>query len=272
MNREVDVSVQIQPDESVQTANALSGRWAVITGGSRGIGLGIADALMGAGAHVALVARQADRLAASADELRSAHPGQEVHTVVADVSDDDAHDRMFAELDTLMPTVDVLVANAGWGSVRPFLEVSRAEWDHIVALNLTGTFRAMQWAGRRMVAAGDGADRAMLVVSSIRALGAREGRSAYSATKAGLNQLVRVAALELAPAGVRVNALSPGITATPMALEQNPEVYAEMAQSVPMGRSGTPLDMGLAAVYLCSPQARFVTGANLVVDGGESLW
>lgn len=264
--------MQTHNDVAVQAADALRGRWAVVTGGSRGIGLGIADALMGAGAHVAIVARGAEQLAASADELRATHAGQEVRTVAADASDPHGHEQMFAELDAVVPTLDILVANAGWGSVRPFLEVSREEWDQIIALNLTGTFLALQWAGRRMVAADDGADRAMLVVSSIRALGARAGRLAYSATKAGLNQLVRVAALELAPAGVRVNALSPGITATPMALEQNPEVYAEMTQSVPLGRSGTPLDMGAAAVYLCSPQARFVTGANLVVDGGESLW
>jgi NAD(P)-dependent dehydrogenase (short-subunit alcohol dehydrogenase family) len=178
---------------------------------------------------------------------------------------------MFAELDDTLPALDILVANAGWGTVRPFLEVPREEWDEQLALNLTGTFLTMQWAGRRMQKAADGTDRSILVVSSIRALGARAGRAPYSATKAALNQLVRVAALELAPIGVRVNVLSPGITATPMALLENPEVYAEMTQSVPLGRSGTPLDMGAAAVYLCSPQAQFVTGANLVVDGGESL-
>ena len=89
-------------------------------------------------------------------------------------------------------------------------------------------------------------------------------------TKAGLNQFVRAAAHELAPLGIRVNALSPGITATPLALEGNPEVFEEMAATVPLGRAGEPEDMGAAAVYLCSPAARFVTGANLVVDGGES--
>jgi glucose 1-dehydrogenase len=258
-------------DEDVRS-DVLAGRWAVITGGSKGIGLGIADALLAAGAHVALVARGADQLAAAADELRAGHPGKEVRTLAADTSKPDELERMFAELDATLPSLDVLVANAGWGTVRPFLEVSRAEWDEQIALNLTGTFLAMQWAGRRMEdAAADGTDRSILVVSSIRALGARAGRAPYSATKAALNQLVRVAALELAPIGVRVNALSPGITATPMALQQNPEIYAEMTQSVPLGRSGTPLDMGAAAVYLCSPAARFVTGTNLVVDGGESL-
>ena len=117
-----------------------------------------------------------------------------------------------------------------------------------------------------------GANRAILVVSSIRSLGVRPGRLAYSATKAALNQLVRVAAHELASHQIRVNALLPGITATPLALEGNPEVFAEASASVPLGRAGTPQDMAAAAVYLCSPAARFVTGVNLVVDGGESLW
>jgi len=145
------------------------------------------------------------------------------------------------------------------------------EWQKILDFNLTGTFLGVQWAARRMAKLDPGANRAILVVSSIRALGARPGRLAYSATKGALNQLVRVAALELAEHGIRVNALSPGITATPMALERNPEVYAQMTASVPLGRSGAPEDMGAAARYLCSPAARFVTGTNLVVDGGESL-
>lgn len=262
---------QSRHPEEARRSDVLSGRWAVITGGSKGIGLGIAHALLAAGAHVALVARGADQLAVAADELRGRHPDREVRTLAADTSKPDELERMFAELDDTLPALDVLVANAGWGTVRPFLEVPREEWDEQLALNLTGSFLAMQWAGRRMQKAADGTDRAILVVSSIRALGARAGRAPYSATKAALNQLVRVAALELAPIGVRVNALSPGITATPMALLQNPAIYAEMTQSVPLGRSGTPLDMGAAAVYLCSPQAKFVTGANLVVDGGESL-
>jgi glucose 1-dehydrogenase len=139
-----------------------------------------------------------------------------------------------------------------------------------MSLNLTGTFLCCQEAARMMVAH-PGPNKAILVVSSIRALGARPGRLAYAVTKAGLNQMVRVAALELARHNVRINALSPGITATPLALESNPEIFAETAATVPLGRAGTPLDMAAAAVYLCSAEAQFVTGTNLIVDGGESL-
>ena len=122
-----------------------------------------------------------------------------------------------------------------------------------------------------MVDAPSDANKSILAVSSIRAVGVRPGRLAYAVTKAGLNQFVRAAAYELAPLGIRVNALSPGITATPLALEGNPEVFEEMVATVPLGRAGDPDDMAAAALYLCSPAARFVTGANLVVDGGESL-
>jgi NAD(P)-dependent dehydrogenase (short-subunit alcohol dehydrogenase family) len=127
-------------------------------------------------------------------------------------------------------------------------------------------------AGERSTTTGETPNKAILVVSSIRADGVRPGRLAYSVTKAGVNQLVRAAAYELAPLGIRVNALSPGITATPLAQEDNPDIFAEMVATVPMGRAGTPSDMAAAALYLCSPQSRFVTGANLIVDGGESLW
>jgi NAD(P)-dependent dehydrogenase (short-subunit alcohol dehydrogenase family) len=250
----------------------LDGAWAVVTGASKGIGLGIADRFVAAGANVLLVARGADDLARAARALaEGASPGQEVRTAVADASQPEALEELFDRIDDEIPDLNVYVANVGSGSVVPFLDVTRDEWDRIIALNLTGTFIGCQRAARHMVR-GDAADRSILVVSSIRAIGARPGRLPYSVTKAGLNQFVRVAAYELAPHGIRVNALSPGITATPMALERNPEIFAQMTAEVPLGRAGTPSDMGSAAVYLSSPAARFVTGANLVVDGGESLY
>jgi NAD(P)-dependent dehydrogenase (short-subunit alcohol dehydrogenase family) len=219
-----------------------------------------------------LVARGAEELALRKKELeQDAHPGQQVLTATADAGDPDALASLFGRLERELPAVNIYVANAGFGVITPLLDITLDEWNQQLALNLTGTFLGVQWAARWMTKADPESNRAILVVSSIRALGARAGRLVYSATKSALNQLVRVAALELAEVGIRVNALSPGITATPMALEGNPDVYAAMTANVPMGRSGTPEDMGAAARFLCSPAARFVTGANLVVDGGESL-
>lgn len=250
----------------------LDGQWAVVTGSSKGIGRGIADRLLDAGANVVLVARSADELETARDELRArAVASQAVHAVRADMSVPAAIDALFAGVDELTEHVDIVVANCGSGQVTPFVDITLDDWKRTIDLNLTGTFLACQHAARRMLGS-DRPNRNILAVSSIRAVGARPGRVPYSATKAALNQMVRVVAQELAPHGIRINALSPGITATPLALENNPEVFAEAAASVPMGGAGSPLDMGMAAAYLCSPAARFVTGANLVVDGGESLW
>ena len=248
----------------------LAGRFAVVTGASKGIGHGIASAFVDAGASVLLVARGEHDLQVAADELRQgARGGQQVTTALADTSDSDSIDGLFATIDSDLPQLDVFVANTGSGQVTPFLEVTREQWDGTIGLNLTGTFLCCQRAAQRMV--GREGDRSILVISSIRGLGARPGVLPYAVTKAGLNQLVRVAAYELAAEGVRVNALSPGITVTPLS-DANPEVRERMAATVPLGRAGLPMDMGAAAVYLSSPGASFVTGVNLVVDGGESLW
>ena len=250
----------------------LRDHWAVVTGASMGIGFGIARAFVKAGANVMIVARRPEPLAAAADDLRAlADSGQRVLTAQADTSSVDAIEGLFETIDAELPRLDTFVANAGRGTVTSFVDISVDEWNDTIGFNLTGTFVACQRAAQRMVAS-DAPNRSILVVSSIRASGVRPGVLAYSVTKAGLNQMVRVAAYELAPAGVRVNALLPGITATPMALEINPDLFAQRIANVPMGRAGSPDDMGDAAVYLSSPAARFVTGVNFVVDGGESLW
>lgn len=252
---------------------ALAGQWAVVTGASKGIGLGIAGALTEEGANVVLVARGKEALASAAAELRArASADQAIVAKVADTSQRDSIAALFDALRVELPAVNVLVANAGSGTLMPFLDYTAAEWDRALALNLTGTFLCCQQAARRMIEAPVGTNRAIVVVSSIRADGVRPGLTGYAVTKAGVNQLVRAAAYELAPHGIRVNALSPGITATPLAQEDNPELFEERSKTVPMGRAGTPADMAAAALYLCSPSASFVTGANLVVDGGESLW
>ena len=168
-----------------------------------------------------------------------------------------------------------MVANAGSGAVIPFLELSSEAWDSTLALNLTGTFHCLQQAARMMVRMPEGSNRAMVVVSSIRGLGIRPGLAAYAASKAAVNQLAQMVAYEMAPHGIRVNILSPGITVTPLVAESmkaDPDILAERTAGVPMARPGTPADMGRAALFLCQPASEFVTGTNLVVDGGENLW
>jgi glucose 1-dehydrogenase len=248
----------------------LEGQWAVVTGGSKGIGRAIGDRLVVGGASVVLVARGQDDL----DEaVSSASHGlssrQQVLGIAADMSDRDSIEALFRSVADRIPSLNIFVANAGTGRVTPFLELGRDEFDAIVALNFTGAVFGCQLAARLMVDT-PVENQVIVAVSSVRALGAKPGRLVYAATKAALNQAVRVAAVELAPFGIRVCALSPGITETPLTAA-NKDVFDEVVRGVPLGRAGQPCDLAEAAYFLCSPQAAFITGANLVVDGGESV-
>ena len=253
------------------TTHHLLGQNILVTGASEGIGHAIAARLVEAGANVTLAARRAEVLAEATAHLRAkADAGQRILSVTADMSSPNSVGDLFERVGEEFPVLNGLVANAGSGSVAPFLELTRDDWQRTIDLNLTGTFLCVQAAARRMVTTPD-VNRSIVVTSSIRALGARSGVAPYAASKAGVNQLVRVAAYELATTGVRVNALSPGITATPLSQERN-SLFDERAATVPMGRAGTPADMAEAALFLVSPGSAFVTGTNMVVDGGESLY
>jgi 3-oxoacyl-[acyl-carrier protein] reductase len=250
----------------------LLGQWAVVTGASKGIGRGIAGALHAAGANVVLVARGADPL----DEAKRTLDAEAVHAqttkvAVADTADPVSVEQLFARLASDLPQLNIVIANAGSGHLTPFLDLRLDDWQRSVALNLTGTFLCCQHGARLMVEA-PGTNRSIVVISSIRAVGARPGLAAYATTKAGIDQLARIAAYELAPEGIRVNVVAPGITATPLALEENAALFGERIRDVPLGRAGTPADVAGAVSYLCHPAAAFVTGTTLTVDGGESLW
>ena len=254
---------------------SLAGQWALVTGGSKGIGFAIAQKLVTEGANLVLVARNADDLAAARRQLESiAGSDQQVIDRPADTSDREAIVQLFAWLRGELPGLNILVANAGSGALIPFLDLTIDTWDATVALNLTGTFLCMQETARIMIDMPDGANRAMVVVSSIRGRGIRPGTSAYASSKAAVNQLVRVVAYELAPHGIRANIVSPGITVTPLveeSMKADPDILASRTADVPMGRPGLPEDVGNAALFLCQPASNFVTGTNLVVDGGEDL-
>jgi 3-oxoacyl-[acyl-carrier protein] reductase len=254
---------------------SLAGQWALVTGASKGIGHCIAETLFGDGANVVLVARNVGDLDDARRRLEaSAGPDQQVLVRPADVADRVSIGELFAWVRAELPGLNVLVANAGTGSLVPFLDLSLDTWDQTVALNLTGAFLCMQEAARIMASMPAESNRAIVVVSSIRGSGVRAGTGVYAATKAGVNHLARVAAWELAPMGIRVNTLSPGITVTPLVaenLKSNPDLLAQRTADVPMGRPGQPEDMAAAALYLCQPASRFVTGVDLTVDGGEHL-
>jgi glucose 1-dehydrogenase len=252
------------------STRSVGRRWAAITGGSRGIGFAVAARFIEDGGNVLLAARDKVQLEAAAQGLRSAaQPDQQVNICVADVSTSAGIDDLFAQIEKDITVLSVFVANAGGGALKSFLDLSESDWKTVVDLNLIGPALCCQRAALHM-RDHPGDNQSIVVVSSIRATSTMAGRAVYSSTKAAVSQMVRAAASELAPLGIRVNALAPGVTATTLA-EQMPDVFNEVAKAVPLGRAARPDEMASAIAYLTGDSGRFITGSSLVVDGGESL-
>lgn len=239
----------------------LDGQVALLSGASRGIGRGLVDALAAAGATVAATVRDD----ASFEELSSV--GSQVTPYRLDVTD----------VDSIVPTVDqvvadhgavdILVANAGLGDNHPALEVTEANWDRMMAVNLKGLFFTCQAAGRRMVERRRG--RVIAMSSQASVVGIRD-HAVYAASKGGVNQLVRVLALEWGPLGVTVNAVAPTFVYTPgtAARLDDPSYRRNVVARIPVGEVGTIADVAGAVIYLASDAGRMVNGSVLLVDGG----
>ena len=244
----------------------LSGRRALVTGASRGIGLAIADALARRGARVAITGRKAESLETAAAGLRALDPG--ALTAVCHQGDAQAIDSLFEGLDRQGFTADIVVVNAATNPVMaPLLETDLAAWQKILEVNLTGAWLTARRAARRMVALGKGS---LVLVTSVAGIDPMPGLGAYSVSKAGVIGLTKALAKELAPAGVRVNAIAPGLIETRFssALFQHRLAYERLMANTPMGRHGQPEDVAGAAVFLASDASAYMTGQVLVVDGG----
>ncbi len=245
---------------------SLAGRVALVTGAGRGLGRAIAEALGGAGAPVALVARSAEQLEQAAAALTAA--GGQALALPADVTDVGAPAQVVARVEAELGPLDILVHAAG---VSP--TYSRAEhhpiadWDAVMATNLRAAFLFSQAAGVRMLERRRGA---IVYVASIGGLVALPRMAAYCAAKAGLVELARVLAVEWADRGVRVNAVAPGFVVTEMTrgLLAHEVFGPRLLAQAPLGRWAEPEDVASAVHYLVSDEARYVTGHTLVVDGG----
>jgi 3-oxoacyl-[acyl-carrier protein] reductase len=254
---------------STPTAGRLAGKTAIVTGAGSGIGRAAALRFAAEGARVAVL----DLDGAKAEETRAAAGGDALALTV-DVTDADAVEAAVAQAAEAFGGVDVYFNNAGVPqAAKPFVETSRAEWDRIMAVNLTALFTGVQAVAPVMRGRGGGA---IVVTSSIAATRPRPGIATYVASKAGVNGLVRALALELAPDRVRVNAIAPVAVRTPM-LAQFAFADSEQAtierveQTIPLGRLVEPEDIAAAALYLASDEARCITGITLNVDGGRDL-
>jgi NAD(P)-dependent dehydrogenase (short-subunit alcohol dehydrogenase family) len=249
----------------------LAGRRFLVTGAASGIGLATARLFRAEGAAVALVDRDEDRLDAVTDEL-AATDGPTVAAVPADVADAESVEAAVTAAGVVLGGLDGLVCCAGVDLLKPFAEMTGADWQRVLAVNLNGPFNTCLAALPLMRRAGGGT---IVHVASGAALRPLPSRTAYCASKAGLVMFAKSLAVDLAPDGIRVNAICPGIVETPMfrqSVDPMDDPEAELAKILDrylIKRIGRPLDIANAALFLSCEESAQVTGSALAVDGGR---
>jgi 3-oxoacyl-[acyl-carrier protein] reductase len=246
----------------------LGGKTAIVTGGASGFGEGIVRRFVAEGARVAI----ADLNGATAAALAAAL-GSGALAVETDVADAASVDRLFETAAQTFERLDILVNNAGVGHTpRPMEELTEAEFDRLMAVNAKSVFLTARRAAPMMKAAGAGA---ILNIASTGGVSPRPNLTWYNASKGWMIAATKAMAIELAPAGVRVNAINPVAGETPLLKtfmgEDTPQIRAKFLASIPMGRFSTPNDIAAAAVFLCSDEASLVTGVAVEVDGGRCI-
>jgi NAD(P)-dependent dehydrogenase (short-subunit alcohol dehydrogenase family) len=253
---------------AVFSPDCLKGRTALITGGGSGIGFAIAQALAGAGARVVLASRKLDRLEAAAEALRA--DGAQAIAVAADVREPDAVQAAVTAGVDAFGELDIMIANAAGNFVVPFTDMSVNAWRTVIDIDLHGTFNCAKAAYPHLKSSAHGGR--FIAISTLRALEGWPGCAHAAAAKAGVMSLIRSLAVEWGPDGILCNTIAPGPIGGTEGVKR---LYEETGQTgtqaagVPLGRFGRGEDVAQAALYLCSDAAGFVTGTDLVVDGGR---
>ncbi len=241
----------------------LTGKGALITGASGGIGGDIARALHGAGASVGLSGTRQEPLETLAAEL-----GERAHVLPCNLSDMEAVEALPKQAAQAMGRVDILVNNAGIARDNLFMRMSDEEWQSVIDVNLTATFRLCRGVLRGMMKARWG--RIVNITSVVGAIG-NPGQNNYAAAKAGVVGMGKSLAYEVATRGITVNAVAPGFVETAMTDKLTDEQKSAILTKVPAGRMGSPDEIAAAVLYLASPEAGYVTGATLHVNGGMAM-
>lgn len=247
----------------------LDDKVAIVTGAAGYIGRAIGEKFLHAKARVAFFDVNPDALDRVARDLQSRGiPRSRWTTVAADVSNQAALSDAFAVVDRELGLCDVAVANAGVAEAAPFLDITLANWQRTLDINLTGVFLTCQLAVRRMKQKGGGT---LVTMSSTNGLMAERNLAAYNASKAGVLLLTKTIAIELAPFHIRANALNPGMIDTELAARAglDSSFLDRYVEKIPMGRLGQPEEVASAALFLASDASQFITGAALVIDGGQ---
>jgi NAD(P)-dependent dehydrogenase (short-subunit alcohol dehydrogenase family) len=244
----------------------LSGQTALITGGGTGLGFAMAKCFVASGAKVVLVGRRKEEL-----ERASASLGKNAFALVGDVTKLETAPKIIDRAEQLAGAISILVNNAGVHLKKPAVETSDTEFANVLQTHVYGAFALTREAGKRMVSRKSGS---VLFTASMSSLMGLPLIVAYSAAKSAYVGIVRTLASEWGPDGLRVNAIAPGWIASDMldqALSGDPERKVKILGRTPLKKFGEPEDIGWAAVYLCSPAAKFVTGVVLPVDGGAAI-
>jgi 3-oxoacyl-[acyl-carrier protein] reductase len=248
-------------------AQRVQGRAAIVIGAARGIGAAIAERLVEEGARVVIADTLETEGRATAGRL--AERG-EASFVATDIARKESVDGLVEATLARYGRVDILVQNAGIYPYTMLADIEVAEWDAVLGVNLRGCFLAIRACASPMRAQRYG--RVVLTSSITGPRVSSPGHGHYSASKAGINGLIRAAAIELAPDGITVNGVEPGnILTEGMQAERSPEFISAMERSVPLGRLGTPADVAHAVLFLASDEAAYITGTTIVVDGGQIL-
>lgn len=241
----------------------LTGKCALVTGASGGIGGAIAKALHGAGATVGLSGTRVDPLEALATEL-----GERAHVLPCNLGDAEAVDALPKQAAEAMGSLDILVNNAGITRDQIFMRMSDEEWQSVIDVNLTSTMRLCRGVMRPMMKARWGR---IINISSVVGATGNAGQVNYAASKAGMVGLTKSIAAEVASRGITANAVAPGFIATAMTEKLTDDQTAKINAQIPAARMGTPDEIAAAVLYLASPEAAYVTGTTLHVNGGMAM-